>query len=64
MRVSKVTYRRLRNLGDYENESVEVEVEVAAGEDANAAYDYAKQFVMYHLYKERIHTEAQNVAGR
>lgn len=41
-----VKYRRLRNLGNYENETVEVEVEVEEGETAQQALDAAKRFVL------------------
>lgn len=45
MHISKVTYQRVKNLGNYETERVEVEVQLNEGEDANAAFNAAKKYV-------------------
>ena len=45
MRVTSVSYTRLKNLGDYEHEKVGVEVEVAEGESSAEAMARAKKFV-------------------
>jgi small-conductance mechanosensitive channel len=44
-----VRYQRVRNLGNYENERVEVEVQVEDGETAQQVLDAAKRFVLKNL---------------
>lgn len=38
LNITSVAYRRLKNLGNYENECVEAEAQVAPGEDPKAVY--------------------------
>lgn len=45
MNVSKVSYRKKFNLGNYETEDLEVEVTVQPGENPGEAMARAKQFV-------------------
>jgi len=45
MFIKKVLYQRVKSLGNYETERVEVEVALNEGEDANAAFNAAKKYV-------------------
>jgi hypothetical protein len=45
MHISKVTYQRVKNLGNYETERVEVEVALNEDENADKAFTAAKQYV-------------------
>lgn len=49
MKVKLIRYERVVALGSYENHRGVVEVEVDEGDDPNAVFDYAKQFVDFHL---------------
>lgn len=42
MQVKTITYRRLVNLGNYENESYEVEIALQEGDDPNVVAAQAK----------------------
>jgi hypothetical protein len=53
MRVSLVKYEQIRNLGNYENQKVGVEIEVNDGESPAAAMEQARAIVMAALYPER-----------
>lgn len=44
-----VTYRRVRNLGNYESAALEVQVEVPEGEDVQNVYADAKHWVEENL---------------
>ncbi len=46
MRASKVCFRRTFNLGNYESETIELEVELSEGDDAKKALEGAKKFVL------------------
>jgi len=45
MRASKITYAKLVNLGNYEHERFEVEIELNKNEKASDAMDVAKKFI-------------------
>lgn len=45
MRYTKVSYERVRNLGNYENVRVSVEIEVEASDSLEAAYVEAQEWV-------------------
>lgn len=52
MKVSLVKYEQIRNLGNYENQKVGVEIEVNDGESPEAAMEQARAIVMAALYPE------------
>lgn len=45
MKASKVIYEKTFNLGNYQNEVIGIEIELAEGEKASEALDMAKRFV-------------------
>lgn len=45
MKATKITYSRLFNMGDYNNEKIEVEVQLEEGESAAEGLKRAKAFV-------------------
>ena len=45
MQISKVTYKKTYNLGNFSSERIGVEIEINAGEDAKNALDVAKSLV-------------------
>ena len=45
MRVSKVSYSRLKNLGNFQHEKVEVELELSEGDNPEDAMKACKGFV-------------------
>lgn len=45
MKASKVIYEKTFNLGNYQNEVIGIEIELAEGEKASEAMDMAKRFV-------------------
>jgi len=45
MFVSKITYSRLKNLGNYENERFDVYVALCEGESVQDAFNSARQLV-------------------
>ena len=46
MKVSKIYYKRLFNLGNYQNEEIGVEIKLDKGDTANEAFEAAKSYVM------------------
>lgn len=53
MRVTEISYRRIRNLGNYENESVEITVALNEGEDAKEAFAAARTWTHRALFGAR-----------
>lgn len=53
MNVRIVKYEQIRNLGNYENKKVGVEIEVNDGESVEAAIELAATIVLAALYPER-----------
>ena len=53
MRISRVVYRRIKNLGNYENEAVEWIAEVNEGEDPQEVTAKLKQDVLAFLNPPR-----------
>lgn len=49
MQVKLVRYERLVAQGQFENHRGVVEIEVQEGDDPNAVFNFAKQFIDYHL---------------
>ena len=49
MRITTITYARLRNLGRYENERLEATAEVAEGETAEEVARYLRAWVEQQL---------------
>lgn len=49
MNVTEVTYEQLRSLSTYENHRGKVTIALEPGDDPNAAFQYAKDLVIYHL---------------
>lgn len=45
MKAKKIYYKRLFNLGNFQNEEIGIELEVEEGEKANDVLEKAKQFV-------------------
>lgn len=45
MRLTKITYTQTLNLGDYENEKIELEVTLSEGEDPRVALDRCRKFI-------------------
>lgn len=45
MKATKVIYEKTFNLGNYQNEVIGIEIELAEGEKASGAMDMAKRFV-------------------
>lgn len=45
MKATKVIYEKTFNLGNYQNEVIGIEIELAEGEKASEAMDMAKRFV-------------------
>ena len=45
MKATKVIYEKTFNLGNYQNEVIGIEIELAEGEKASEAFDRAKTFV-------------------
>ncbi len=45
MKIKRITYRRKFNLGDYENEDIELEALLFDGEDIDAAFKELKKKV-------------------
>ena len=45
MRATKITYERVHNLGNYENERVGIEIQIDEGEKADEALRLARIFV-------------------
>lgn len=43
MKITKITYRRKFNLGDYSNEDIELEAEVTEGEDVQEVFKQLKK---------------------
>lgn len=46
MRVTKIAYRRVFNLGNYENKAVEMTAEVGQGEDATVEFYFLEARVL------------------
>lgn len=46
MHLTRITYARLYNLGNYENERLEAEITVGPDEDPQIAFDLAKSIVV------------------
>ena len=62
MRVEKVTYEALYNLGDYENEKLSVTILVREGESVEAAMAIARQFCWENSQKKAKEDEANKRA--
>ncbi len=45
MRVSKISYSRLKNIGNFQHEKVDVEIELQKGDDPTEAMKACKGFV-------------------
>jgi hypothetical protein len=45
MRITEISYQRVKNLGNYETERVEMVAEVNEGEDVNTVYTYLRDMV-------------------
>lgn len=45
MKATKIFYKRLFNLGNYQNEEIGIEVEIEDGEKAIDVFQKAKQFI-------------------
>lgn len=53
MKVKRIIYSRLVSLGNYENEKIEIELEVESGETASEVLEKAKKFVDLKLEKSK-----------
>ncbi len=49
MKVTTVTYRRIKNLGNYQSETVELTAEVEQGEDYKEVFDKLRQTALEKL---------------
>jgi hypothetical protein len=49
MKVTKISYEKLVNTGDYEHERYGIEIEIDENDEAQAAIDKAKQFVQHQI---------------
>jgi len=45
MKIKKISYRRVKNLGNYENEVFEAEMHLTDTDDENIAFDELKHYV-------------------
>lgn len=54
MDLIRIHYARLRNLGNYENERVELEAQLAPDEDAHVAYEHLRELTEELLFPERV----------
>jgi hypothetical protein len=67
MRATKITYERVHNLGNFENERVGIEIELDEGEKADEALRLARIFVnrgLHPVMDENDQTELEIVASQ
>lgn len=50
MKITKITYRRTRNTGNYESQTVEATVELEIDDNAEDAFEGLKNWVIESLY--------------
>lgn len=55
MQYKTISYKQIRNLGNYQSETLEITVELSEGEDINEAIKALKTKVFENLYPEFIH---------
>lgn len=63
MRITKVSYRRVRNLGNYESAAFEATAEINETEDVYLVFDELKKFVntrTIHPYPEEAPDELES----
>lgn len=53
MKVKTVAFRRIKNLGNYENEALEVEIELEDGDTVARAASVARDIVDGNLYGDK-----------
>lgn len=49
MRIKEISYKRLRNLGNYETSSLEGTVEINPEEDPHVAFEWLRNYVHFKL---------------
>ena len=49
MKIKEISYKRIKNIGNYENESLEVIAQVEDNEDPNKVFENLKHFVFVKL---------------
>lgn len=54
MQYKTISYKQIRNLGNYQSETLEITVELSEGEDINKAIEKLKTKVLKSLYPECI----------
>lgn len=47
--ITEITYRRVKNIGNYETETVEAKAFVEDGQPASAVFDYLRQWTLDRL---------------
>lgn len=52
MRIETITYKRIKNLGNYQSESFEATAIVSEDDDPDIAAEILKEFVLKKLYPE------------
>lgn len=54
MKAKSIIYSRLISLGNYENEKIEIELEIQEGEKASDVFEAAKKFVEANISKSKV----------
>ncbi len=62
LKIKSISYARLKNLGNYQNERVEVTVDVSCGETPEIALKRAKQWVLTTLAEKKSKAPSHNSA--
>lgn len=63
MRLTRIEYKRLSNLGNFENETISASAEIEDGEDAAEAMTQLRRWVAERLYEAQVDRLGPEVLG-
>jgi hypothetical protein len=63
MKIETITYKRVKNLGNYQTETLEVSATLDDGDDPGQTAQYLKDFILGQLYPPSPVTDEEKPAG-